>query len=309
MFNFNFMRFMLFGILFLSLVAAGCGTDRTEADDVSGDAGTDLNYSEEMDFTITGVDLGAGQTEVINNAIEAYDSLDGWEQDTASVAAMLAELGGAVENKEPIAVAAWSPHFKFSQYDLKYLEDPEGVFGEGETMRTIARTGLEEDLPGAYAILDSIQFEMETIEEAVLQGSDPESDYTQIAREWAEENQETIEGWLSGAAPAEGEPVSLVATHWEDSLFTANVAAVALSRHGFDVTLTVLDTLALFEAISAGDADASLSPWLPVTDETYYNEYSNQIDDLGTHTEGAKIGIAVPEYMNIDSLEDLEPKE
>ncbi|WP_178138270.1 glycine betaine ABC transporter substrate-binding protein [Lacicoccus alkaliphilus] len=307
MFNFNFMRFMLFGILFSSLVAGGCGTDRTEADDFSG-GGPGLNYSEEMDFTITGVDLGAGHTAVINDATEAYDSLEGWQQDNASAAAMLAELDDAVENEEPIAVAAWSPHFKFSQYDLKYLEDPESIFGEGESMRTIVRTGLEEDLPGAYAILDSIQFEMETIEEAVLQGSDPASDHAQIAREWVAANQDAVEEWTSGAAPAEGVPVALVTTYRDDALFTANVAAAALSQHGFDVTLTVLDTLSLFEAISAGDADASLSPWLPITDETYYNEYSNQIDDLGPHTEGAKIGIAVPEYMSVDSLEDLAPK-
>ena len=132
---------------------------------------------------------------------------------------------------------------------------------------------------------------------------------SEIAREWVDENADTVEEWTAGAAPAEAEPVKLVMTHWDDSLFTANVAAVVLSEHGFDVTLSAVDTLALFETIAAGDADASLSPWLPVTDGTYYEEYSDQIDDLGPHTEGAKIGIAVPEYMDIDSIEDLHPKE
>lgn len=299
---------MLVGILFSSLFAAGCSINMTEADDISDNAGNG-DYSQEMDYTITGVEPGAGQTEAINDAIETYDSLDGWEQKTSSAAAMLAELDEAFENEAPIAVAAWSPHFKFSQYDLKYLEDTEGIFGEEEAIRTIARTDLEEDLPHAYKILDRIQFEPEMIEDAVAQNAGTDADYTEVAREWVNENADTVEEWTAGATPAAGEPVKLVTTHWDDSLFTANVAAVVLSEHGFDVTLSAVDTLALFETIAAGDADASLSPWLPVTDGTYYDEYADQIDDLGPHTEGAKIGIAVPEYMDIDSIEDLNPKE
>ena len=302
------MRFMLVGILSASLFTSGCGVNMMEADDISTDNGI-RDHSQEMDYTITGVELGAGQTEVINHAIETYDSLDGWEQKTSSYAAMLAELDEAFENEAPIAIAAWSPHYKFSQYDLKYLEDTEGIFGEDETVRTIARTELEEDLPHAYAILDRIQFETGMIEEAVRQGADSNAPYTEIAREWVDENAGTVEEWTTGIAPGEGEPVKLVTTHWDDSLFTANVAAVVLSEHGFDVTLSAVDTLALFETIAAGDADASLSPWLPVTDGIYYDEYADQIDDLGPHTEGARIGIAVPEYMDIDSIEELNPKE
>lgn len=304
MFSFNFMKLMLFSALSLSLIAAGCGNDDTEAE--NGSIG--INYSEEMDYTITGVEPGAGQTETTNDVIEGYDSLTGWEQENASTAAMLTELGNAIENEEPLVVAAWSPHFKFAQYDLKYLEDPAGLFGEAEDITTIARKDLQEDMPEAYTILDQIQFEIETIEEALLQGQETDFDYEQVAQDWVRDNQDTVDEWTTGADPVDGQPIELTTTQWDDALFTGNVAAAVLDQHGFDVTLTAVDPAILFEAIATGGADASLSPWLPSTHGAYYDENEEQIDNLGPSTRGAKIGLAVPEYMEIDSIEDLEPK-
>ena len=41
----------------------------------------------------------------------------------------------------------------------------------------------------------------------------------------------------------------------------------------------------------------------------FYNKYEGQFEDLVPNLEGVKIGIAVPSYMDIESLEDLEPKQ
>lgn len=57
---------------------------------------------------------------------------------------------------------------------------------------------------------------------------------------------------------------------------------------------------------SSGDVDASLAAWLPVTSAAYLEKYKNQIDDLGVNLEGAKTGLTVPAYMDIDSIEDLK---
>ena len=56
-------------------------------------------------------------------------------------------------------VTGWTPHWKFSAYDLKYLEDPKGTLGGAENIKTIARKGLEEDMPEAYKILDRFNWE------------------------------------------------------------------------------------------------------------------------------------------------------
>ena len=70
-------------------------------------------------------------------------------------------LGDAIRNEEWIAVTGWTPHWMFARWDLKYLEDPEGVFGEAEEIHTLTRVGLKEDMPEVYAFLDNFQWPLE----------------------------------------------------------------------------------------------------------------------------------------------------
>ena len=60
-----------------------------------------------------------------NTAIEDY-GLDHWTLVEGSSAAMVAELKKAYDAEKPIIVTGWSPHWMFSSFDLKYLDDPKG---------------------------------------------------------------------------------------------------------------------------------------------------------------------------------------
>lgn len=51
-----------------------------------------------------------------------------------------------------------------------------------------------------------------------------------------------------------------------------------------------------------------MSPWLPLTHQSFYEQYGDQIDDLGANLNGARNGFVVPSYVEIDSIEDLNPK-
>lgn len=68
-----------------------------------------------MEYTITGLEPGAGQTELNNQAIEEYENLASWEQETSSTGAMLAALDDAIKNEESIMITAWSPHYMFAK--------------------------------------------------------------------------------------------------------------------------------------------------------------------------------------------------
>ena len=46
--------------------------------------------------------------------------------------------------------------------------------------------------------------------------------------------------------------------------------------------------------------------WLPGTHVEYYNTYKNDFVDLGPNLQGTKNGLVVPEYVDIDSIEDLK---
>lgn len=110
--------------LALALFAAGCGQE--EANDSGNERNGATSVSEELEYTITGIEPGAGQSKTNDIAIAEYESLNGWEHEMSSAGAMLSALDEAIANKEPIIVSAWSPHYMFANWDIKYLEDPKG---------------------------------------------------------------------------------------------------------------------------------------------------------------------------------------
>lgn len=155
------------------------------------------DLSDEAGQTITGIEAGAGVVAASEAALEEYDNLDGWSVQTSSSGAMVTELRSAYQNEEEIIVTGWSPHWKFSSFDLKYLEDPEGVFGDAETIETFVREGLEDDMPEAYQVLDNFFWETEHMEEVMLEieeGADP----ADAARNWVDNNHDMVSEWTEG---------------------------------------------------------------------------------------------------------------
>lgn len=310
MFNWKWKQLGMAAGLSLSLIVAGCGEEDSEdTTDSGGDGQTETatNVGEETEYTIIGIEPGAGISEATNKALKEYENLEGWEQENSSTAAMLTELGDAIESEEPIVVAGWSPHFKFAKYDLKYLEDPKGVYGGEENLTTIARKGLKEDMPEAYTILDRFQWEIADMESVMLAAQD--MDFEEAAQQWVDENQDTVAEWTDGVESVDGTSIELVLTPWDTERSSANVAKIVLEQQGYDVTLTPVSPPVMFQAIATGDGDASLAPWMPATHGAFYEEHEGDFVDLGENLVGAKIGLVVPAYMDIESIEDLEPAE
>lgn len=153
------------------------------------------DLTEEAGQTITGIEPGAGVVQAAEKALEDYDNLSDWEVQTSSSGAMATELGTSIDSDEEIVVTGWTPHWKFQSYDLKYLEDPEGTFGDDETINTLAREGLQEDAPRAYEILNNFNWETADMEAVMLDiqdGADP----SEAATTWIEENQDKVDEWL-----------------------------------------------------------------------------------------------------------------
>ncbi len=154
----------------------------------------ELNANKEaFDSEIIGIDPGAGIMQNTENAIEAYE-LD-YTLISSSTAGMTAELSRAIADEEPIIVTLWSPHWAFGRWDLKYLDDPEDVFGQADNVDTLARMGLEEDMPEVYGVLTRFHWSHEDIQSVML---DMESDMSpeEAAAKWIENNPEKVNEWL-----------------------------------------------------------------------------------------------------------------
>lgn len=113
----------------------------------------------------------------------------------AAAPAWAAALKKAEDNGDWIVVTGWTPHWKFAKWDLKYLEDPKGVYGAEEFIHTIVRKGLKEEKPEVYDILDRFNWtasDMEAVMLDIEDGMDP----AEAAAKWVEANQEKVKEWV-----------------------------------------------------------------------------------------------------------------
>ena len=255
-------------------------------------------------YKIVGIEPGAGLMGLTMNALEDY-KLDDWTLLEGSSAAMVAELQKAYTKQAPIIITGWSPHWMFSSFDLKYLEDPKGSFGGAEDIHTIVRKGLEQDAPGAYKILDQFSWDpsdMEAVMVDITNGMDP----TEAAEKWIDANPDKVSQWTNGAGSGNGEPINLVFVAWDTEIASTYTIGKVLEQKGYDVTLSQVEVGPMFAGVANGSADGMVGAWLPSTHIEYYNTYKNDFVDLGRNLHGTKNGLVVPEYVDINSIEDLK---
>ena len=163
----------------------------------------DIDSIEEMndaadnfDGEIIGIGPGAGIMTATHNAIDAY-GLD-YTLIESSDPVMAATLSEAIEEEEWVVVTGWEPHWKFAEWDLKFLDDPEGVYGAVENIHTVARDDLAEDMPEVAEFLENFYMNSEQLGDLMGEISENQEDMDEleIAREWKENNRELIESWL-----------------------------------------------------------------------------------------------------------------
>lgn len=107
---------------------------------------------------------------------------------------MTAILKDKIKKKEPVVITAWSPHWMFSKWNLKYLKDPKKVFGDKEYVASIARKGLKDEKPEVYRILKSFKWSLEEFKEVMLRAAD--SSPEKAAEKWVNENRGKIEAMI-----------------------------------------------------------------------------------------------------------------
>ncbi len=280
-----------------TVILAGCGAEQVTNTE---------NIEEFVDYTITGVEPGAGITEAAHNTLDAYENLQGWTLQESSTAGMLASLQQAIRKEEPIIITGWTPHWIFEEYDLKMLDDPQETMGGAEEIRTIARKGLKEEQPEAYQIIDNFNWTLEDMQEVVNNGVD--RPFPEVVEEWMAANTDKVSEWTKDTKKVDGETLELVSTPWDTERASSELIKQVLEGQGYTVKMTDVEPAIMFQAVASGQADFSVAPWLPVTHQSFYEKYSDDIDDLGANLVGAQNGFVVPSYMEIDSIEDLQAK-
>ncbi len=302
---------LLLGCVVLIMIISACNPNRQPFPSFPGSgtaATSDDPVGQQVDHKIIGIDAGAGIMKATHKAIEDY-GLSDWTLVEGSSAAMTATLAKAIRNQEPIIVTGWTPHWMFSKYDLKYLEDPKKSYGDAEEIHTLARKGLKQDDPTAYQFLDRFSWtdeEMGKIMVAIQDGADP----AEAAKQWAEANPDRVNEWTKGLSKSNGKTLTLSYVAWDSEIASTNLIKYVLeNKLGYKVTALQVEAGPMFTGVANGDADATVAAWLPLTHADYYAKYKDKLEDLGPNLKGVKVGLVVPSYMKVNSIEELKDQQ
>jgi len=167
----------------------------------------DLNeHADKFNSKIYGIEPGNEGNIIIQDAIKNNNyNLENWSLQASSTAGMLTSVKRAVNNEEWIAFNGWKPHYMNVMFDLRYLEDPEGIWGEGERVYSVARNGYQDENPNFYKFLEQFKvtapIQNKWIDSYKRQEKDPE----EVAEEWIADNLDVVNQWVYGVETADGQ--------------------------------------------------------------------------------------------------------
>jgi len=110
----------------------------------------------------------------------------------------------------------------------------------------------------------------------------------------------------AGEAPAASKDLTIgVFNGWPEGEAASYVWKLVLEDAGYNVDLQYADAGPVFAGVADGSYDIALDGWLPFTHADYFEEFGDDILDLGAWNEDAKLTIAVNADAPIDSLTEL----
>jgi glycine betaine/proline transport system substrate-binding protein len=152
--------------------------------------------ADKFDGQIIGIGQGAGIMKKTNVALKDY-SLSNFELIPSSGPAMTTALGEAIRKNEPIVITGWQPHWMFARFDLKFLEDPKGVYGASEKIQKIARKGFSKDQPEVALFLKNMKLTGQQLGSLmdVLRTPKTEAEKSAAVDKWIQDHQTLVNSW------------------------------------------------------------------------------------------------------------------
>ena len=99
--------------------------------------------------------------------------------------------------------------------------------------------------------------------------------------------------------------VTIAMVNWIECIANTHLAKAVLEKKGYDVELITADVAPVFAAVARGDADVFMEVWEPITHKSYIEKFGDKIEHLGVVYEDGRLGLVVPQYVDINSIDEL----
>jgi glycine betaine/proline transport system substrate-binding protein len=103
-----------------------------------------------------------------------------------------------------------------------------------------------------------------------------------------------------------GKEITIGYIPWDEDVAVTFLWKTLLEEKGYKVKVVLADVAPIFSGVAQGNIDLFLDVWMPSTHSTYMDKFGDNLEVLGTWYEQADNGLAVPDYMDVQSIEDLK---
>lgn len=162
----------------------------------------DLNkpeVREKLGGKILTSEVGNGQYKLTEKAIKEY-RLDGYKMVASSESGMLSELDRNLKRDKWSLINAWSPHWMFSKWSLRYLDDPKQIFGGAEQIHAVARKGFSAEHPDVARFFANFKIPKADLEKLMATARDSSAD--QVVAEYYAANKPRFAAMFDGTTAA-----------------------------------------------------------------------------------------------------------
>ena len=145
---------------------------------------------------IVGIEPGAGLTKITQEELIPGYGLEGMDYVLSSTPGMLTELRTAQSKGENIVVTLWAPHWPYSEFDIKNLEDPQGLLGGNESIHIFGSSDFEQRYPTLSEWLGDFEMAEEPFSDLanIIFNENANADPAPLVADWVEENREWVDG-------------------------------------------------------------------------------------------------------------------
>ncbi|WP_137391751.1 choline ABC transporter substrate-binding protein [Rhodoligotrophos defluvii] len=166
-------------------------------------------FKDELGGKIYGIEPGNDGNRLILGMIEKDQfGLKGFELVESSEQGMLSQVQRATRRNEDIVFLGWEPHPMNTNFQLKYLEGGDEVFGPnlgGATVHTNVRKGYLEECPNVGQFLKNLSFTLPMENEIMGAILDKGQSANDAASAWLKQHPEVLDDWLEGVKTFDGQ--------------------------------------------------------------------------------------------------------
>ncbi|MHA6645452.1 glycine betaine ABC transporter substrate-binding protein [Mesorhizobium sp. A623] len=141
---------------------------------------------------IVGIEPGSGLMRDTANAVKAYDLK--LQLVEGSSAAMTAALKAAIDRKDWVVVTLWTPSWMAQKFDVKFLQDPKGVFPPAQSYYWIGHKGFAAEHPHAREVIASVFVPLE-VNTAINGEVKDGKTMDQAVKDWTDNNADLLKRW------------------------------------------------------------------------------------------------------------------